>query len=101
MLGFESILFKKLVEQGLTGMLIFYYLIYLYYQFYRKRLRTKEENLIFLGYILSFMVSSHMTAIQGLNWLFFLLLPLLTLYSSRNQVKNYDTKNNSLLLAQR
>lgn len=42
-----------------------------------------------------------MTAIQGLNWLFFLLLPLLTLYSSRNQVKNYDTKNNSLLLAQR
>lgn len=33
-----------------------------------------------------------MTAIQGLNWLFFLLLPLLTLYSSRNQVKNYDTK---------
>lgn len=101
LLGFESILFKKLVEQGLTGMLIFYYLIYLYYQFYRKRLRTKEENLIFLGYILSFMVSSHMTAIQGLNWLFFLLLPLLTLYSSRNQVKNYDTKNNSLLLAQR
>ena len=101
LLGFESILFKKLVEQGLTGLLIFYYLIYLYYRFYRKRLRTKEEIMVFLGYLASFMVSSHMTAIQGLNWFFFLLLPLLTLYSSKNQITNYDTKNHTLLLAQR
>lgn len=79
--GLESIIFKKLVEQGLFGLLSFYWIFYLLSKFYYKKFKSRTGKLMMLGYLCSFLVSIHMTGIQGASWIFFILFPLIIINS--------------------
>lgn len=72
--GMESILFKKLVEQGFLGLFIFFLVYFTYYHFLKNLFVKSEELKLFLGYTLSYLVSIIATGIQGGTWVFYILL---------------------------
>ena len=74
LLGMESILFKKLVEQGFLGLFIFFLVYFTYYHFLKNLFVKSEESKLFLGYTLSYLVSIIATGIQGGTWVFYILL---------------------------
>lgn len=85
MLGFESILFKLLVEQGIVGFLFF---AVFYFEYFKVYFTRKSLNKIYtIAYFLSFCVSILTTGIQD-TWLYFLLLPIL--FVLKFDVKNYE-----------
>lgn len=71
LLGFESIIFKKLVEQGFLGLICFFILYYLLFKFLTSNLKKKY---VYYGYFISFLSSILITNIQGHNWIIFISL---------------------------
>lgn len=98
LLGFESIVFKILVEQGILSLFLFLFtfnLLRLY--IIRKQNLGKSDKWIINGYFVSFLASILFTGIQGNSWIFFLCLFFLYI-NNYNKRKN-DSQNHPLLLA--
>jgi hypothetical protein len=75
LLGFESIVFRKLAEQGICG-LFFFMLFYLQsYTFIRRKCMIHDRGnvLIVDGFFLSYFASIVVTGIQATFYLFFML----------------------------
>ena len=73
LMGYESILIKVVVEQGLLGLLcyvIFFSTLCLYFI---KRTALKERRILVIGYCASFLLSALFTGIQGFSLLLFML----------------------------
>ena len=78
--GLESIVFKKLVEQGFLGLIFFGYTNILLFNYIRKNERNSERKLI-TGFFCSYLATIIITGIQGGTWpLFF---SILLLYKNR------------------
>lgn len=90
--GLESIVFKLLVEQGLTGLIVFFYTFNMLRTFSIKEKDTKTRTLV-NGYFLSFLSSILITGLQGGSYTFFMLFLALLLNKT-----DYDSENHSLLL---
>lgn len=99
LLGFESIVFKKLAEQGILSLFLFLFTFNLLrlYVIHRQNLR-KSDKWIINGYFISFLASILLTGIQGSSWIFFLCLFFLYI-NNYNKRKN-DFQNHLPLLAQ-
>lgn len=71
LMGFESIVFKLLVEQGIISLILFFYT----YNLLRKHLiykRSLKEKILLNGYFASFLISILFTGIQANSWIFFI-----------------------------
>ena len=69
LLGLESVVFRKLVEVGLIGLIIYAYLMTLFFRFGRSVSRRKIK--LFFGYFTSYIVSIMVTGVQARTELFF------------------------------
>ncbi|PWJ34846.1 O-antigen ligase family protein [Fibrobacter succinogenes] len=87
MRGFESVAFRKTLEQGWLGFLCFIISLTVYALWVIKIMPTKKERIFMAGYFSSYFASILVTGIQH-TWIVFLLLPLL--YSSN---ENQDAEN--------
>ena len=87
MRGFESVAFRKTLEQGWLGFLCFIISLTVYALWFIKVLPTKKERIFMAGYFASYFASILVTGIQH-TWIIFLLLPLL--YSSK---ENQDVQS--------
>lgn len=100
LLGFESIVFKLIVEQGLLGFLFYFVNL----NILRKYTINKTTNSFdyktykkyINGYFMSFVISILLTGVQGSSYMFFICFTFIALRFSNNY---YDTQNNTLLLA--
>lgn len=92
--GLESIIFKLLVEQGIIGLIVFFYTYNLLFRFSTALYRDKRKKMLLYGYFASFLTSICFTGIQGASYLYFMIFLFLILLNTN---KN-DSKNNSLLL---
>lgn len=90
MRGFESVAFRKTLEQGWIGFLCFVISLTVYALWFIKVLPTKKERIFMAGYFASYFVSILVTGIQH-TWIIFLLLPLL--YSSKENQDVQSLKN--------
>lgn len=79
MRGFESVAFRKTLEQGWLGFLFFLISFSVFAIWSIRNTSTGKEKLFMTGYFASYMASILVTGIQS-TWFVFLLLPLL--YSS-------------------
>ena len=96
MLGFESIVFSKMYEQGLIGLICFF--LYLF-QFYSLGIKTisKNKRLLFTGYFLSYILSILFTGNQNsLNWFVFLGLLIIVSEKSDEIYKCHNKLMNNL-----
>lgn len=76
MLGYESIIFKRLVETGLIGLITFFWLYYRMYLFIRRKfIKIYPQRDLFLlqGFFLSYLVSILFTDAYGTFYMFFVL----------------------------
>lgn len=64
MLGFESVFFQKMYEQGLVGLFGFFCFMLQFYLFGAKRL-IKSDRILFFGYCASYLLSILFTGIQN------------------------------------
>ena len=97
--GMESILYKKLVEQGLLGFTIFCFLIFLIYQKNQKWItKAKQKKAYFGGFIGGYLINIFVTGMQGDNYFLFLMLVAFYYIYLRRIFEN-DSQNNPLLLA--
>jgi hypothetical protein len=82
LLGFESVLFRKLVEQGCVGLFFFLYFYFKVYWFIRKKQIQQEKRKVFIvdAFFLSYLGTIIITGIQGTFYLFFLLSVLYLKY---------------------
>lgn len=71
MYGFESIVFQKIVEQGILGFICFCFSLYLFTKWIFKHV-TKDKFLLWLGYFSSYFLSILLTGIQN-TWSFFII----------------------------
>lgn len=94
LLGFESIVFKLLVEQGISGLILFLLSFNLIRRETIKSIQNKTNKRIINGYFYSFLASIIFTGIQGNSWLFFVCLIFIYI----NNRQQYDSQNYSLLL---
>jgi O-antigen ligase len=78
LLGFESVLFSKLVQQGLFGLFFFFLFYFHVYSLIRHKYEKYLSSDIFIinGFFISYFVSIIVTGIQSTFWLFFLLSTL-------------------------
>lgn len=84
MRGFESVAFRKTLEQGWLGFLCFIISFAMYAIWIVRNTSTKKESIFMKGYFASYFASILVTGIQH-TWLIFLMLPLL--YSSKKDPK--------------
>lgn len=89
--GLESIVFKILIEQGVVGMIVFFYTLYILYRFIIKSTNEIQMKFLVKGFFCTFIVSILFTGIQGASYIFFVIFLFLI------NIKN-DTENYSLLL---
>lgn len=75
MYGFESIVFRKLYEQGIIGLLVFFLSYYVYYKFILSYIYSKRFQLLVSCYFFTYLVSICFTGIQD-TWILFIILPL-------------------------
>lgn len=88
MRGFESVAFRKTLEQGWLGFLCFIVSFIIYAAWIIRNMSTPKERLFMTGYFASYFASILATGIQH-TWVLFLMLPLL--YSSnKNQEIEMD-----------
>lgn len=93
MRGFESIIFKKLYEQGFIGLIMFFIYYYIYYLFIKNQFKetNKLYRQIVVGYFCCYLVSICFTGIQN-TWTIFLLLPLCLCGNHINSLPHQKTK---------
>jgi hypothetical protein len=72
--GFESIIFKKLIEQGFCGLFFFMLFFFQIYLFIRRQacIFDKKHRFVFDGFFLSYLAAIAVTGIQSTFYLFFL-----------------------------
>ena len=87
MRGFESIAFRKTIEQGWIGFLCFIISFALFAIWCVRNTSTKKERLFMIGYFVSYFASILVTGIQG-TWFIFLLLPLLYSSGLKKEIEN-------------
>lgn len=87
MRGFESVAFRKTLEQGWLGFLCFIISLTVYALWIIKNMPTKKERIFMAGYFSSYFASILVTGIQN-TWYIFLLLPLM--YSS-NKIQETES----------
>lgn len=92
LMGLESIIIKILIEQGFTGLFVFFYIFNLLRIYFLKKEKEEKNKILLNGYFISFLISILFTGIQGNSYGFFMYFLILI-----NNCK-YDTKNYSLLL---
>lgn len=88
--GLESVIFKKFVEQGFIGMIVFIYTTTLLLKYARRNEKHKEKVLI-TGFFCSYIATISITGIQGETWPLFFVIILL--FKNRNKISNncYDS----------
>lgn len=74
LLGMESIVFKKLVEQGLLSLFVFFFYYYAFYKYIKRR---SNSQILTTGYFMSYFIGILITGCQGISWTVFLLLPFI------------------------
>lgn len=107
MFGYESIIFTELFDNGIIGLLLFFIFYITLYIKLLKFAKTKRNKYRVHSLCLPFLLSGIMTGNQYGIFTIYIILYIMTLHSIRNEenvvskIINYDTKNNTLLLAQR
>ena len=97
--GLESIIFKKIVEQGFVGLVIFILLFLLLYHSIKIRIKENGRKILpFVAFLMGYLVNIVMTGMQGNNYVLFLAISALYYMYLRNG-PSYDSQNNPLLLA--
>lgn len=72
MLGFESVFFQKMYEQGLLGFICFLVFIFKFYEFGSRRF-TRNKRILYFGYCSSYLLSILFTGIQNtFGWFVYL-----------------------------
>ena len=86
LMGMESVVFKKLVEQGFAGLICFGIVLCALFRETSKKIQIKSDYLCYLGFFLAFVASACFTGIQGGNWPLFVSLNfLLCFYYSKQE----------------
>jgi hypothetical protein len=75
LLGFESLLYKIIIDSGIVGIIIWSWLFYSFYRMADRINSTSNSKKIFMGFLISFIVFVLATGIFGMN-LFLILLVL-------------------------
>lgn len=98
LLGLESVVFKKIVEQGYIGLLIWVVLIFLLFVEIKSNIPIKHRSAkpLLYGFFLTYIASMAATGEQGITNIIFPVLSFMIYQSIK-----YDTKNNSLLLVRK
>lgn len=105
MLGYESIVFEKIFETGIVGLLLFLMFYIFSYLKLVKFAKTKRNKYRVHSLCLPFLLCIFMTGLQYGMFVVYLVFYIMTMYSIYNEERTYykttyyDTKNNSLLLA--
>lgn len=75
LLGYESILFLKMVEQGLIGFFFIFFLLFQLYRLVQKRngLLSKKEIFLHQAYFLSYIIGATMTGVRYFSFLIFII----------------------------
>lgn len=68
--GMESIVIKKLVEQGIGGLICFCLVLWFLYKEATKKISNRADYLCLAGFFISFVTSACFTGIQGGSWVF-------------------------------
>lgn len=91
MLGFESVFFQKMYEQGVIGFVCFLGFMFQFFSFGSKRF-TRDKRILYLGYCSSYLVSILFTGIQNTFGWFIYLGIVLVLFNDSFQT-SYILKN--------
>lgn len=77
LLGLESIIFKKLVEQGYIGLLVYVYTMILLFKYTIKG-EIRRKRILLSGFLISYIVTIMMTGIQCNTFIYFYVFILLS-----------------------
>ena len=72
LMGYESVVIKLMVEQGLVGLVCFFVFFYYLCMYYIKRC-PKEKRLLMVGFCCCYLFSALFTGVQGFSFLIFML----------------------------
>lgn len=89
MLGFESVFFQKMYEQGLLGFICFLVFVFEFYKFGARRF-TRNKRILYLGYCSSYLLSILFTGIQNTFGWFIYMGVFLVLFNSCNLEKDVN-----------
>ena len=89
MLGFESVFFQKMYEQGLLGFICFLVFVFEFYKFGARRF-SRNKRILYLGYCSSYLLSILFTGIQSTFGWFIYLGVFLVLFNSCNLEKDVN-----------
>lgn len=90
LLGFESIVFKLLVEQGIISLILFFFVLYLLWRQMNKTNRGLYNKWLVNGFFATFIISILFTGIQGSSFIFF--ISFLFLYiNCHNSIHYYES----------
>lgn len=92
MRGFESVAFRKTLEQGWIGFLCFLISFAVFGIWSIRNATTRKEKLFMTGYFASYMASILVTGIQS-TWFVFLLLPLLYSSGKNEELEAIETED--------
>lgn len=76
LMGFESVVFKKIVEQGAIGMASFLAILFFLYKSNVKYVKDARKKILFIGFFLASTMSFVFTGIQGRSWMYFFIFLL-------------------------
>ena len=74
LLGLESIVFKKMVEQGILGLLFFYVCLWYLYLGTKKYGINRKNKIKLLAFTFGYLANITFTGMQGVNWSIFVVL---------------------------
>lgn len=95
LMGFESVVFKKIVEQGIVGLMVFALILCFLCKKIMNGLEGKRKKILFLGFFVASVMSFIFTGIQGRNWVYFFIF-MLALYENKEKVSaNFTTGRSS------
>ena len=78
--GMESVVIKKLVEQGICGLICFVFVLWSLYRETVTKIHSRTDFLCFTGFFVAFIASACMSGIQGGNWVLFVSLVFVLLH---------------------
>lgn len=97
LMGFESIIFKKLVEQGFLGLVLFIYILFLINKETLKYAADRQQRMLLLAFSLSYITSIVFTGISGYSWTLYIVFMFvvygeyLNQHSLNNNKIDYDS----------
>ena len=84
LLGLESVIYKKMVEQGVVGLIVFIVCVWLLVSLVLYKGNTKEKKLKYLSFCGGYFLNICFTGFQGQNWQLFLVFSILYCYLFSN-----------------